>query len=106
LLQLKVGEKVQFDFKNGISYSLLSAEDLASAGIQDESEIDVKGRLMNNISKSIDFATVVYEVAPDKLWLTIQADGERYSASKFAEIFEGKGNSYCSTCLLKNTTIG
>lgn len=105
LLQLKVGEKIKYDFKNGISYSVLEFQDLESAGIDNEENIDVKGRLVNNIGKSIDLAVVAYEVAKDKLWLNIQADGEKYFADKIAEVFDGKGNSQCATCIMTNTSV-
>jgi nanoRNase/pAp phosphatase (c-di-AMP/oligoRNAs hydrolase) len=105
LLQLKLAEKVKTDFTNGLSYSVVSQADLKHIGINSEQDIDVKGRLPNNIGELVLFACVAYEVEPEKLWVVIQADGEKYSASNFAQVFEGAGNDKSASCMILNTSV-
>lgn len=93
---------IKVDNTNRIVWSAVEYADVVKAGVDDK-DLDIKGRIAFNLSEDYQLYIAAYEFEQEKLKLVIQSnDPERYSAIKIAGVFEGKGNEYCASCVIKN----
>lgn len=93
-LQIKLMHKVRIDKKSGVSWALVSNDDIRFSGVKDRS-VDTSGRIIFNISKEFDLCFAAYEVEKDSLTVVIESnDPQKFDASAIAKIFNGRGNKY------------
>ncbi len=92
-LQKKVMEKMVQDEENRVICSRISSDDLQDCSIE-SSNLDVKGRIIFNISEEFDIAFVVYQLSEEKFKVVLESNNvEKYAASDLAKVFGHQGGS-------------
>jgi nanoRNase/pAp phosphatase (c-di-AMP/oligoRNAs hydrolase) len=92
-LQKKVMEKMLQDVQNRVIFSKISMDELQSCGI-DQNNLDIKGKIVFNISREFDIAFVVYQLSEEKFKVVLESNNvEKYAASDLAEVFGSKVGS-------------
>jgi nanoRNase/pAp phosphatase (c-di-AMP/oligoRNAs hydrolase) len=93
---------IKVDNANKIVWSAVEYGDIVKAGVGFD-ELDVKGRIVFNLSECYDLYIAAYEYEQQTLKVVIQSNNpEKYSALKIAMVFGGKGNDVCASCTIKN----
>lgn len=92
-VQIKLMHNVQVDKSSGVIWSVVSKDDLDFCGVT-ETTLDLKGRVIYNISKDFNLAIAVYEIAKSKLRVVVESNNsQKYSALKIAEIFNADADA-------------
>ncbi|MCA9376888.1 hypothetical protein H6763_02960 [Candidatus Nomurabacteria bacterium] len=104
-LQIKLMHNVTVDRESRVIWSKLNREELKFCGI-DKDNIDLRGRIIFNITDEFDIAFAVYEVARDELEIVVESnDTSKYEASNIAGVFGGKGTPSHATFRVENMPI-
>jgi hypothetical protein len=87
-LQMKVMENVKIDKNARVIWSEVFTREVQL------SNVDLRGKIIFNISRDFDLAFVVYNIDENHVNVVVESnDTDRYSALKIAQVFDGYGSS-------------
>lgn len=100
-LQIKLMHNLRLDRVAKVIWSIVSREDMDFAGV-DKSTLDTKGRIIFNLSSEFDIAFAAYELERGLIKVVVESNNSKYSASKIAGVYKGRGNDQHAAFILRD----